>query len=65
MLENTFESPLDSQEIKPVIPKGKSTLTIHWNAEAEAPILWSPDEKNRLIRKDPNAGRNESRRRRG
>ena len=26
-------------------------------AEAEAPILWPPDEKSQLIRKDPDAGK--------
>ena len=26
-------------------------------AEAETPILWPPDAKNRLIGKDPNAGK--------
>ena len=26
------------------------------DAEAETPILWPPDEKNWLIRKDPDAG---------
>ena len=26
-------------------------------AEAEAPVLWSPDMKSRLIRKDPDAGK--------
>ena len=26
------------------------------DAEAEAPILWPPDAKNRLIGKDPDAG---------
>ena len=26
------------------------------NAKAEAPILWPPDAKSRLIGKDPNAG---------
>ena len=30
----------------------------HWkDAEAEAPILWPPDEKSQLIRKDTNAGK--------
>ena len=30
----------------------------HWkDAEAEAPILWAPDEKSQLIRKDPDAGK--------
>ena len=27
------------------------------DAEAEAPILWSPDAKSQLIRKDPDAGK--------
>ena len=26
-------------------------------AEAEAPILWPPDVKSQLIRKDPDAGK--------
>ena len=28
------------------------------HAEAEAPILWSPDGKSQLIGKDPDAGKN-------
>ena len=35
------------------------------NAEATAPILWPLDVKNWLIRKDPDAGKTEDRRRRG
>ena len=36
------------------------------DAEAEAPILWPPDVKSRLIRKAPDAGKDaESKRRRG
>ena len=27
--------------------------------DAEAPILWSPDEKSQLVRKDPDAGKEE------
>ena len=27
------------------------------DAEAEVPILWPPDMKNQLIRKDPDAGK--------
>ena len=27
------------------------------DAEAETPILWPPDAKNRLIGKDPDAGK--------
>ena len=35
----------------------KHKLESRTDAEAEAPILWSPDEKSRLIRKDPDAGK--------
>ena len=27
------------------------------DAEAEAPVLWPPDSKSRLMEKDPNAGK--------
>ena len=33
--------------------------------DTEAPILWPPDGKSRLIGKDPDAGKTESKRRRG
>ena len=51
VLEETLESPLDSKEIKLVNPKGnQSWISIErTNAEAEAPVLWPPDEKNWLI----------------
>ena len=44
---------------KPVHPKGnQSSLFIRrTDAEAEAPVLWPPDAKNRLTRKDPDAGK--------
>ena len=59
MLEKALVSPLDCKEIKPVNPKGNQSgiFTGRTDAEAEAPILWPPDVKNRLIRKDPNAGK--------
>ena len=59
MLEKTLESPLDSKEIQPVHPKGnQSWLFIRkTDAEAETPILWPPDVKNLLTRKDPGAGK--------
>ena len=52
-------SPLDCKEIKPVNPKeNHSWLLIgRTDAEAEAPILWPPDAKSRLIGKDPDAGK--------
>ena len=58
VLEKTIGSPLD-YTIKPVTPKG----TMPWifigrtDAEPEAPILWPPDAKNWLHRKDPDAGK--------
>ena len=54
-LEKTLESPLDSKEIKPVNPKGNQPwiFTGMTDAEAEAPILWPPDEKSRLTGKAP------------
>ena len=59
VLEKTLESPLDCKEIKLVNPKGnQSWLFIgRTDAEAEAPILWPPDEKNWFIWKDPDAGK--------
>ena len=58
-LEKTLESPLDCKESKPVNPKGNTTWIFigRTDAEAETPILWSPDVKSRLIRKDPDAGK--------
>ena len=35
------------------------------DTEAEAPLLWPPDEKNGLVGKDPVLGKIEGRRRRG
>ena len=59
VLEKTLESPSDSKEIKPVNPKGNHPWIFigGTDAEAEAPILWPPDVKSRLIRKDPDAGK--------
>ena len=59
VLEKTLESPLDTQEIKPVNPKGNQSWIFigKTDAEAEVPILWLPDGKNWLIGKDPGAGK--------
>ena len=58
-LEKPLESPLDSKEIKPVHPKGDQPWIVfgRTDAEAEAPIVWSPDAKNWLTRKDPDDGK--------
>ena len=59
VLEKTLENPLDNKEIKPVNPKGNEPWTFirRTDAEAEVPILWPPDVKSQLIRKDPDAGK--------
>ena len=59
VLEKTLESPLDSKEIQPVNPKRNQSwiFTGRTDAEAETPILWPTDEKNWLIWKDPDAGK--------
>ena len=57
--EDSWESPLDINEIIPVNPKGNQPwiFTGRTDAEAEAPILWLPDAKSWLIGKDPDAGK--------
>ena len=59
VLEKTLESPLDSKEIKWVIPKGNQPWIFfkRTDAEAEGPILWQPDMKSWLTGKDPVAGK--------
>ena len=54
VLEKTLESSLDSKEIKPANPKRNQSWIFIGNtdAEAEAPILWSPNVKNWLIGKE-------------
>ena len=58
-LEKTLESPLDFKEIQPVHPKGDQSWVFigRTDAEAETPTLWLPDVNSRLIRKDPDAGK--------
>ena len=67
VLEKTLESPLDCKEIQPVHPKGDQSWVFigRTDAEAETPILWPPHAKNWLIGKDPDAGSDWRRRRRG
>ena len=58
-LEKTLESPLDNKEIQPVHPKGSQSLLFigRTDAEVETAILWPPDVKNWLTRKDTDAGK--------
>ena len=59
VLDKTLESPLDSEEIQPVYPKGNQSWIFNGrtDAEAETSILWPPDVKNGLTGKDPDAGK--------
>ena len=59
VLEKTLESPLDSEEIQPVNPKGKQPWIFigRTDTEAETPILWPPDVKYWLIGNNPDAGK--------
>ena len=59
VLEKTIESPLDCKEIQPVHPKGNQSwvFTGRTDVEAEATILWLPDENSQLTGKDPDAGK--------
>ena len=57
MLEKTLEGPLDWKEIQPANPNGNQPWLFigRTNPEAEAPILWPPDEKSLLFGEDPDA----------
>ena len=57
VLEKTLESPLDCKEIQPVHSEGDQSWDFfgRTDAEAETPVLWPPDVKNRVTRKDPDA----------
>ena len=57
MLEKTLESPLNCKDIQLVNSQGNQSWIFieSTDAEAETPILWPPDAKSWLIRKDPDA----------
>ena len=67
MLEKTPESPLESKEIKSVnLKRNQPWILIgRTNAEAEAPVFWSPDANSWLVSKVPDAGQIEGRKKRG
>ena len=54
-----IKSPLGCKEIQPVHPKGDQSWVFigRTDAKAETPLLWPPDAKSCLIRKDPDAER--------
>ena len=57
VLEKTLESPLDSEEFKPINPKGNQPWIFIGRIDVEAPALWLSDAKSQLMRKDPDAGK--------
>ena len=59
VLEKTLESPLDCKEIQPVHSKGDQSWVFigRTDVDVETPILWPPDVKSWLIWKDPDAGK--------
>ena len=67
VLEKTLKSPLDCKEIKPVKSKGNQSWIFigRTDTKAETPILWSPDAKSQLIKRDLGGGEDLGRRRRG
>ena len=67
VLEKTLGSPLDCKKIQPIHFKGDQSWVFigRTDAKAETPILWPPHAKGWLIGKDPDAGRDWGRRRKG
>ena len=67
VLEKTLESPLDSEEIQPVYPKGNQSWVFigRTDDEAETPILWPPDVRTDSFEKTQMLGKIECGRRRG
>ena len=59
VLEKTLASPLDCKESQPVHSKGDQSWVFigRIDVEAESLILWPPDVKSWLIWKDPDAGK--------
>ena len=62
MVEKTLESPLDSEKIKPINPKGNQPLIFIGRTDAEAAILWPSADS---LKKTLMLGKIESRRREG
>ena len=57
VLKETLENLLDYKQNKPVNPKENQPWIFIGRADAEAPVLWLPGVKSRLIGKDPDAGK--------
>ena len=58
----SLKSLLDCKQVKPVNPEGNQPWIFigRTDAEAEAPIFWSPNVRGRLIvKKNPDAGKDQ------
>ena len=65
VLEKTLESPLDSKKIKPFSPKGNQSWIFIRRSDVKVPIFWPPDANSQLIGKDPDAGKDGGRGKKG
>ena len=67
VLEKTLESPLDCKEIQPVHPKGDQSWEFigRIDAEADALILWPPEQRTDSFEKTLMLGKIAGGRRRG
>ena len=65
--EGTLESPLDCKEIQPINRKGSQSWIFigRTDAEAEAAKLWPPDARSWQTGKDPDAGQDWRREKKG
>ena len=67
VLEKTLESPLDCEEIQPVLPKGDQSWVFigRPDVEPETPIFWPLMQKANSLEKTLMLGKTEGRRRSG
>ena len=65
VLEKTLESPLDCKEIQPVHPKGDQSWIFTGRTDAEAPLLWPPDQRADSLKMTLMLEKIEGKRRRG
>ena len=65
--KQVYWSPLYCQKIRSIIPKVNQLWIVieRTDAEAEAPILWPPDDRADSLKKTPMLGKTEGRRRKG
>ena len=60
-----MRAPWTARSNQSILKEISPEYSLRADAEAEAPILWPPDEKSRLTGKTPMLGKIDDRRRRG